>query len=201
MLIAINYHYVRERFDDPYPGIYGVTPAALRRQLELLGRAGTYVSAEDVRRAAAGGRPLPERALLVTFDDGLREQVELAWPVLQALGIPAIFFVNSRPLVDAVVSTAHQIHLLRAGLPPAELSALLAEVAAELGVAVALDGAADDARRQYPYDEPAAAELKYALNVRLPLDQRRALVEGAFARVFAGRERAISRRLYLSPAQ
>lgn len=47
MLIAVNYHYIRESFEAPYPAIFGKTPAELRSQLEQLGKAGSFVSADQ----------------------------------------------------------------------------------------------------------------------------------------------------------
>lgn len=41
------------------------------------------------------GRPLPERAFLLTFDDGYRELSDVVAPILLAKGINATFFVNS----------------------------------------------------------------------------------------------------------
>lgn len=40
-----------------------------------------------------GGRPVPERAVVVTFDDGFRNVLTDAAPVLRRLGIPATLFV------------------------------------------------------------------------------------------------------------
>jgi peptidoglycan/xylan/chitin deacetylase (PgdA/CDA1 family) len=39
------------------------------------------------------GRPLPARALLITFDDGYRNFAEVAWPILKRHGLPATLFV------------------------------------------------------------------------------------------------------------
>jgi peptidoglycan/xylan/chitin deacetylase (PgdA/CDA1 family) len=39
------------------------------------------------------GKPLPERAVLITFDDGYRDTLENALPVLQKHGYPAVIFV------------------------------------------------------------------------------------------------------------
>jgi peptidoglycan/xylan/chitin deacetylase (PgdA/CDA1 family) len=41
------------------------------------------------------GRPLPDRALLLTFDDGYREISEIVAPILLEKGVSATFFVNS----------------------------------------------------------------------------------------------------------
>jgi len=43
-------------------------------------------------------RPLPERALLITFDDGWSDNEEFALPALRAAGLPAVMFV----VADAV---------------------------------------------------------------------------------------------------
>jgi peptidoglycan/xylan/chitin deacetylase (PgdA/CDA1 family) len=51
------------------------------------------VSLADVAAARAGERPLPERALLVTFDDGWSDNEEYAVPHLRRTGIPSVMFV------------------------------------------------------------------------------------------------------------
>lgn len=48
------------------------------------------VSAQAVHEARTGGRPLPERAVLLAFDGGLRSTYTHAWPLLRAFGYPAV---------------------------------------------------------------------------------------------------------------
>ncbi len=51
------------------------------------------VALDDVRAARQGERPLPERPLLITFDDGWSDNEEYALPALRAAGLPAVMFV------------------------------------------------------------------------------------------------------------
>lgn len=51
------------------------------------------VALDDVIAARHGWRPLPERALLITFDDGWSDNEEYALPALRAAGLPAVMFV------------------------------------------------------------------------------------------------------------
>ena len=193
MLIAVNYHYIRESFDAPYPSIFGVTPEQFTRQLETLGRLGEFVSAAQIREAVVEGQPLPERALAVTFDDGLQEQYQLAWPILQRLGIPAIFFTNTAGVAERRVMTVHKTHLVRAYAAPAELLASIERQFEADYEALA--------RAQYSYDPPEVARLKYLLNFVLPPAEREQLIERHFARLFPEQEAAMSEALYLTPAQ
>ena len=61
--------------------------------LDVLGKMGTFVSLEDVTANATARRPLPDRPILVTFDDGDPSVVHAAAPRLHALGIPAVAFL------------------------------------------------------------------------------------------------------------
>ncbi|MGZ8413647.1 MAG: polysaccharide deacetylase family protein [Gemmatirosa sp.] len=196
-LVAVNFHYVRPSFDDPHPGIHGCTPAGFEAQVRALGAAGDFVSLADLVAAADGTAPLPPRAIVLTFDDGLREQAEHALPVLDRLGVPAAVFVNTAPLADGRVSAVHKIHLLRARVAPARLLAELTARAARMGVAFDVDAAAAGAAAQYRYDPPETARLKFVLNFTLDRPTRDALVDGCFHDLVADDERAAAAALYM----
>ncbi len=68
-------------------------PESFRLQAEYLARSVPTVSVPDVLAALDGGRRLPPRAVLLTFDDAYRSFATHAWPALRALGIPAALFV------------------------------------------------------------------------------------------------------------
>ncbi|WP_033219152.1 polysaccharide deacetylase family protein [Kitasatospora phosalacinea] len=68
-------------------------PAAFRAQMERLARTARPVGVDEVARAAEHRRPLPDRSVLVTFDDGDRTVLTEALPVLARLGVPAAAYV------------------------------------------------------------------------------------------------------------
>jgi len=80
---------------DLAPELIAATPADFARQMRHLARAYHPVSAADVVAALDGRRRLPPRAVLVTFDDGYRDVRDIAWPILQRAGVPAVLFVST----------------------------------------------------------------------------------------------------------
>jgi len=76
--------------------LYHGTPrrdaAALERQLRWLKRRFSIVPLRSIVAAAGNGGAL-SRKVALTFDDGLRSNVEVAYPILHKLAIPATFFV------------------------------------------------------------------------------------------------------------
>jgi peptidoglycan/xylan/chitin deacetylase (PgdA/CDA1 family) len=201
VLVAVNFHYIRPSFDDPYPGIHGISPEKFASQLKLLAPSGKFISGAELRAAVEGRGSLPEKAMIVTFDDGLREQFDHAWPILRELGIPAVFFVNTLPIATGTIAAVHQIHLVRANLSPEKFEPRLRQKASERGLALSSDADLAAATKHYIYDTPAAAQLKYLLNFSLPPVERDAIVAEIFAELFAGREMAMSRQLYMSTEQ
>lgn len=123
---------------------------------------------EAVERLRAGS--LPARALCVTFDDGYADNLTVALPILQRLGLPATFFVASgyldggRMFNDTVIEAVR-----RAPGPRLDL--------ADLGLGThPLDGTAE--RRA------AIAALLERLKYR-PSDERADLADAIAARVGA----------------
>jgi peptidoglycan/xylan/chitin deacetylase (PgdA/CDA1 family) len=91
---VLTYHRIVDPATSPtiYPGLC-VRPDELEWQLRALCRGREVISLADllaVRRAEAR---LPRRSLLLTFDDAYIDFAEHAWPVLQAMSLPATLFV------------------------------------------------------------------------------------------------------------
>ncbi len=89
------YHRIDEPAAEPDldPGLVSATPADFRAQMEVLAAYAHPISLSQLLGAHLEQRPLPPRAVLVTFDDGYRDFAVHAWPVLRSLGIPAVLFV------------------------------------------------------------------------------------------------------------
>ena len=89
--VALTYHdIVPQRAGDAY----SVTDAEFGRHMAFLKSEGYVpVSLTQLERVRRGEARLPERAVLLTFDDGLRSFAERALPVLERYGFPAVLSV------------------------------------------------------------------------------------------------------------
>lgn len=75
---------------------YRLHPERFAEQLRLLGDAGfRTVGFEEAGRALRNRQALPGRAVMLTFDDGSRDFLTDAWPLLRAHGFGATLFVVS----------------------------------------------------------------------------------------------------------
>jgi peptidoglycan/xylan/chitin deacetylase (PgdA/CDA1 family) len=72
-----------------YHGTPRSDAAALERQLRVVSMAFPVVSLDEL----ASGRRSRRPRVALTFDDGLRSNVEVAYPILRKLGLTATFFV------------------------------------------------------------------------------------------------------------
>ncbi|MDB4513390.1 polysaccharide deacetylase family protein [Akkermansiaceae bacterium] len=201
MLAGINFHYIRTNFKQKYPSIFGVTPAQFEAQLIELSKHGEFVSQTQLRNAIVNSDPLPENSLLITFDDGLREQYESAVPVLDRLGIPAIFFACSRPQVESRILDVHRIHILRSEKAPQEILDLLIPFMESRGRSKDLTELYKQAESTYRYDQGQNALVKYIINFLInPLDKTEFL-DQAFDNLLPGREEVLFKELYMTTEQ
>ncbi len=93
-LAALTYHRV-DHDDDPRraPSLLSATPDEFAAQVELLDDRFTLVGVDEVLGAVAGTSELPDRAVLLTFDDAGDDFATHALPVLERIGAPSAVFV------------------------------------------------------------------------------------------------------------
>lgn len=81
-----------------FPAPKGAGERGFARQMATLGRWANVLALDDALQRLHAGERLPSRAVAITFDDGYRDNLTLAVPVLEALGLPATFFLVPRLL-------------------------------------------------------------------------------------------------------
>ena len=97
----LMYHYL----SAPPPGAdavrrsLSVSPETFAEHLRYLKEAGyETISLADLALALQIGHPLPERPIVITFDDGYRDNYTQAFPLLRAQGYTATFFLVTGPI-------------------------------------------------------------------------------------------------------
>ena len=168
-LLLVNYHYVRDPSGYAYPGIHPLAPDLWRRQVGTLGDALALLTPGEAEAHLLGERPLERPGTLLTFDDGLVDHAWAAREILDPLGVKAVFFVCTRPLVEERALVVHKVHHLRATTDPDLFRREFLERLPRDWQGRALSGEQQAAaRRTYIYDRPEHGDLKYLINFVLP---------------------------------
>lgn len=94
----LMYHYIRINPDprDQLGFNLSVTPADFASQMDWLA-ANAYhpIDFDDLRGYLLGHESLPEKPVVLTFDDGYRDMYTTAFPILRAHGFKAVSYVVS----------------------------------------------------------------------------------------------------------
>ncbi|MCG3130611.1 MAG: hypothetical protein FLDDKLPJ_01376 [Phycisphaerae bacterium] len=195
--LVVMYHYVGARDGRDAAGIRGISPSHFEDQLDDLSRWGEPTSWSALLDALSSGRPLPRRAFLLTFDDGLRDHVEIVAPILGERRLAGVFFASGRTLTGGGMCAAHQVHLLLNALPDATLLDAVRTRTREAGLRIDPATGEDGELDRYAYEEPARARLKHLLHHQIPILERDRILDDLF-RAHVGDPRTWAQRWYLS---
>ncbi|TVZ54860.1 polysaccharide deacetylase [Lutibacter sp. Hel_I_33_5] len=193
MLIVSNYHYIRESFESKYPSIFGVTPKQFQKQLEQLATYGEFISQEQL--VSFRNKKFDKNYILITFDDGLSEQYELAKPILDKLGIPYVFFINTMNYTKKEISLVHKVHLVRSQILSKEI---IDFISTSFGIHIT-EEEKKLAQINYNYDDESSACLKYLLNFKLNYSEQEKVITPIFNNLFE--EKELVKKLYFTPDQ
>ena len=86
----LSYHEVAES-TETLDSTYTVSPANFSEQMQWLNEHGYhFISVNDILAHRLKHQPLPDKAVLVTFDDGYRSTYDNAFPILKKYHIPFV---------------------------------------------------------------------------------------------------------------
>jgi peptidoglycan/xylan/chitin deacetylase (PgdA/CDA1 family) len=94
----LMYHSVQDE-PDRYANSLGTgiihATSMFARQMELVSTRFNPVTIDEIRLFLIGGKPLPPRAVAVTFDDGYADNSDVVAPILNRFGVRAAFYLTA----------------------------------------------------------------------------------------------------------
>ncbi len=97
-LLVLNYHRLAHSKAEVYDrGVWSSTPEHFAEQVAFLQRQGDLIDPADLT-ADLISPAARSRTIVLTFDDGYRDNYELALPILRDLGAKAAFFIITGPI-------------------------------------------------------------------------------------------------------
>jgi peptidoglycan/xylan/chitin deacetylase (PgdA/CDA1 family) len=206
-LTVVMYHYVRELPFTRFPAIKGLLESEFCYQLDHFAENYSFVTVDQCLDAMNGIRPLPQRAIMLTFDDGFSDHYDTVFPILALRGIQGVFFPPAQAILEHKILDVHKIHFILAALEDKQR------------LVYALLSALDDARRSGVYavksneeyysslavpnrfDPAEVVFFKRMLQRELPPALRSQIAAHLFSDNVYGDETVFARELYMSMDQ
>lgn len=153
-LFISMYHYTRDLKHSRYSHIKGLDIDLFRKQIEFFKENFNVVRMEQVIEAVKGGEPLPNKAVLLTFDDGYIDNFTFALPILEEYGLQGSFFIPGKTFTTHQLLDVNKIHYI---LASADIRKLVVDVKGKM-----------DYYRGKEFDYPSTEELwnQYAMDTR-----------------------------------
>ncbi len=91
-----------------------VTAQAFEEQVRyLMSNNYQVLSFSDIDKIVTQGQPIPDKAVVITIDDGYRSVFDVAWPILEKYQVPATLFVYTDFIGGSKALSWHQMQLMR----------------------------------------------------------------------------------------
>ena len=183
------YHYVRDTERTRYPRINARRVDEFVAQLDHVASRYRVVAIDDVIAHYAEGRPLPEHACLLTFDDGLRDHIDTVFPILQRRDMSGLFAGSVATLEERRVADVQKIQLVLASSD--DHGEMLREIVQTTGVEPPLvEG--------WRFDLLETSQIKVLLQHALPPTVRERVLKELFDRYVGMPERDVADELYMT---
>jgi peptidoglycan/xylan/chitin deacetylase (PgdA/CDA1 family) len=196
--VSVNYHFLRPAIPSRFALRAHETPERFDAQLAQMSKHFPFCRAGELIDPT---RDMPESSVVLTFDDGARDVMAWALPLLEKHGATASVFVCAQPYLEGRLLEIQKIEYLMKKLGiDAFRSTFYAEYERLFG---------DEIEREpldfaggydfYRYDDEEVRRFKLDLNYRIPYAQVVPILDALFARTFgADSEVEAVKETYLS---
>ncbi|WCE29856.1 polysaccharide deacetylase family protein [Vibrio sp. SCSIO 43137] len=111
-LTVVMYHYVRDIKNSRYPNIKGLELSQFVEQLKYLNKHYNIIGMEDVLASKYHQEVLPDKAVLLTFDDAYAEHFNFVYPILKKMKMKGAFYVPAKTVQEHKVLDVNKIHFI-----------------------------------------------------------------------------------------
>jgi peptidoglycan/xylan/chitin deacetylase (PgdA/CDA1 family) len=196
--VSVNYHFLRTASPSRFALRAHETPERFDAQLAQLSKRFPFCRAGELIDPT---RDVAESSVMLTFDDGARDVVTWALPLLEKHNATASIFVCAQPYLEGKLLEIQKIEFLMKKLGINGFrGAFYAEYERVFGGEIErepLDFAGGYAF--YRYDDEAVRRFKLDLNYRIPYPQVVPILDALFAETFGTESEAEAvRETYLS---
>jgi peptidoglycan/xylan/chitin deacetylase (PgdA/CDA1 family) len=101
-LIIFNYHRIHYPNQNPIfdDDVFGPDGPRFETEMKWLQEETTILSESDLMDVIYKNKKIKGLCSMVTFDDGYADNYDIAYPILNKLGIPAIYFIPTKHIND-----------------------------------------------------------------------------------------------------
>ncbi len=199
------YHYTRDLKHSRYPEIKGLDSSLFRQQIEYMKNNFNIVTMEQVIDAVEGKVELPEKALLLTFDDGYVDNYTVAFPILEEFGVQGSFFIPGKTFTTHQLLDVNKVHYI---LASADINKLVEDVKSQMNYYRGNEF--DYTPTEQLFSEYAVANrfdsketifVKRMLQTVLPEKLRNTISSNLFEKYVGVTEEQLAHELYMSEEQ
>lgn len=169
-----------------------------RAQLRKIKEKFNVISAADLIAVITEGKELPERSLMLSFDDGTKDHYQVVLPLLLEMNLTATFFVLTAPFSGKIPAT-FKLQLI---FGEADRRIIRYEVFPQSLKNHNLERHLKDIQVGYYRFEPREnGEVKYTCNVRLGPEEKDAVVNDMFFQIFGNREAELTKQMFMDKSE
>jgi len=204
-LTIVMYHYVRDLKNSRYPSIKGLDINLFKEQIKYMRKHYNIITMEEVIHSIDNQVKIPEKSVLLTFDDAYSDHYNNVFPILEKYNLQGSFYVPSKAITEHVVLDVNKIHFILAAVEDKldlvnDLKELV-KVYQEEYQLEDFDYYYNKLAKPNAFDTKDVIFIKRLLQVELAEELRLKIVNSLFEKYLDISESAFSRELYMNEEQ
>ena len=199
------YHYIRDLKYSRYPDIKGLDVSLFYEQIEYLKKHYQFISMEMLIDSIENNLSLPNKSVLLTFDDAYSDHFKYVFPFLDKNKIQGSFFPPVKAITEHTVLDVNKIHFILAS--ESDKSRIISEIKNELNRyrkdynLESFSFYFEKLGKSNRFDSAGVIFIKRLLQVELEESLRNIITNNLFEKIVGINENSFSRELYMDVEQ